>query len=62
MSDRRSGAGRDCESASKNFRMSRDKRIVIWRDAELQAEHARAPDGAHRRVVDPAHFAPLFGR
>ena len=26
------------------------------------AEHARAPDGAHRRVVDPAHFAPLFGR
>jgi hypothetical protein len=38
------------------------ERIVIWRDAELLAEHARAPDGAHRRVVDPAHFAPLFGR
>jgi len=38
------------------------ERIVIWRDAERLAEHARAPDGAHRRVVDPAHFAPLFGR
>ncbi len=38
------------------------QRIVIWHDAELLAEHARAPDGAHRRVVTPAHFAPLFGR
>ena len=38
------------------------ERIVIWRDAERLAEHARAPDGAHRRIVDPAHFAPLFGR
>ena len=38
------------------------ERIVIWRDAEWLAEHARVPDGAHRRVVDPAHFAPLFGR
>lgn len=38
------------------------KRIVIWRDAERLAEHARAPDGAHRRVVEPAHFAPLFDR
>jgi hypothetical protein len=38
------------------------ERIVIWRDAQLLAEHARARDGAHRRVVDPAHFAPLFGR
>lgn len=38
------------------------ERIVIWRDAELLAEHARAPDGAHRRIVDPVHFAPLFGR
>src|SRR5260370_29118157 len=38
------------------------ERIVIWHDAELLAEHARAPDGAHDRVVNPAHFAPLFGR
>jgi hypothetical protein len=38
------------------------QRIVIWRDAERLAEHARAPDGAHRRVRDPAHFVPLFGR
>jgi len=37
-------------------------RIVLWRDAEQLADHARAPDGAHRRVVDPRHFAPLFGR
>src|SRR5260370_27425682 len=28
---------------------------------ELLAEHARAMDGARRRIVDPAHFAPLFG-
>jgi Mu transposase, C-terminal domain len=38
------------------------QRIVIWRDAERLAQHARAPDGAHRRVRDPAHFASLFGR
>jgi transposase len=38
------------------------ERIVLWRDAERVAAHARAPDGAHRRVIDPAHFAPLFGR
>src|SRR5258707_15719233 len=37
------------------------ERIVIWHDAERLAEHARAPDGAHHRVVNPAHFAPLFG-
>lgn len=30
--------------------------------APADAEHARAPDGAHRRARDPAHFAPLFGR
>jgi transposase len=38
------------------------ERVALWRDALLLAEHARAPDGAHRRVVDPAHFAPLFPR
>lgn len=38
------------------------ERIVIWRDTTWLAEHGRAPDGAHRRVVDPTHFAPLFGR
>ncbi len=38
------------------------ERIVIWHDAERLAEHTRAPDGAHRRVVNPTHFAPLFGR
>jgi len=38
------------------------QRIVIWRDAELLAEHTRAPDGAHRRVRDPAHFASVLDR
>ncbi len=37
-------------------------RVVLWRDAEQVAEHLRAPDGAHRRVVEPAHYAALFGR
>jgi len=37
-------------------------RIRIWRDATLLADHKRAPDGARQRVVDPAHFAPLFAR
>lgn len=37
-------------------------RVVVWRDAEPLADHARAPDGAHRRVVEPAHYAALFGR
>ena len=38
------------------------ERIVIWRDAEHLATHERAPDGAHRRVVEPSHFAPVFER
>jgi transposase len=38
------------------------ERIVVWRDTTHLATHARAPDGAHRRVVEPAHFVPLFGR
>ena len=37
-------------------------RVALWRDAELLAEHARAADGQHRRVVEPAHYAALFGR
>ena len=37
-------------------------RVVLWRDAVLLADHPRAPDGRHQRVVDPAHFAPLFAR
>jgi transposase len=37
-------------------------RVVLWRDTTWLAEHARAPDGAHQRVVDPDHFAALFGR
>jgi len=37
-------------------------RIALWRDAVLLAEHARPPDGAHRRVVEPAHDALLFAK
>jgi transposase len=37
-------------------------RVVIWRDADRLAEHPRAEDGAHRRIVEPSHFAPLFER
>jgi len=35
-------------------------RVRIWRDATCLADHPRAPDGARQRVIDPAHFAPLF--
>jgi transposase len=36
------------------------ERVRIWRDATCLADHPRAPDGARQRVIDPAHFAPLF--
>ncbi len=35
-------------------------RVRFWRDTDCVADHPRAPDGAGRRVVDTAHFAPLF--
>ena len=35
-------------------------RVAIWRDMLLLADHRRAPDGAHQRVVAPEHFAGLF--
>lgn len=38
------------------------ERIAVWRDLVCRAEHHRAADGAHARVIDPEHFAPLFGR
>jgi len=37
-------------------------RIRIWRDTVCVADHPRAPDSARRRIVQPAHFAPLFPR
>jgi len=37
-------------------------RIRIWRDTVCIADHPRAPNSAHQRVMEPAHFAPLFGR
>jgi hypothetical protein len=36
------------------------ERVRIWRDATCLADHVRASDGARQRVIDPAHFAPLF--
>jgi transposase len=47
--------------APVTVRLHRD-RVRIWRDATLLADHPRAPDGAHRRVIEPAHFAALFPR
>lgn len=45
--------------APVTIRLHRE-RIRIWRDTTCLADHARAPDGARRRVIDVAHFAPLF--
>src|SRR5215216_1023072 len=47
--------------APVTVRVHRD-RVRVWRDAALLADHRRAPDGARQRVIDPAHFAPLFPR
>jgi transposase len=38
------------------------ERIAIWHDTVLLAEHRRAPDGAHQRIVAPEHFQPLFSK
>ncbi len=38
------------------------ERIVIWRDTVSLAEHKRARDGAHQRVVLTEHFAPLYAK
>jgi transposase len=45
--------------APVTVRLHRD-RIRIWRDTDCLADHPRAADGARQRVIDPAHFAPLF--
>jgi transposase len=46
---------------SVTVRVHREK-IVIWRDTVLLADHKRARDGAHQRIVVPEHFAPLFAK
>jgi transposase len=38
------------------------ERVRLWHQTDGVADHPRAPDGAHRRVIDVAHFAPLFRR
>jgi transposase len=40
-------------------RLHRD-RVRVFRDTALLADHARARDGGRERIIDPAHFAPLF--
>jgi hypothetical protein len=45
--------------APVTVRMHR-QRVVIWRDMTLLADHQRAPDGAHQRIILPEHFALLF--
>ncbi len=47
--------------APVTIRLHRE-RVRIWRDTTCIADHPRAPDGAHQRVIDPAHFAPLFAK
>ncbi len=47
--------------APVSVRLHRE-RVRIWRDTACIADHPRAPDGAHQRVIDPAHFAPLFAK
>lgn len=42
-------------------RVHRD-RIALWHDTVLLADHPRAPDGAHQRIIDPRHFQPLFAK
>jgi transposase len=38
------------------------ERIRLFRDGTPLADHPRAPDGGHQRIVDPQHFAPVFPR
>jgi transposase len=45
--------------APVTIRLHRE-RVRIWRDTRCVADHPRAPDGAHQRVIDVTHFAPLF--
>ncbi len=47
--------------APVTIRLHRD-RVRIWRDQLCLADHPRTRDGARQRIVDPAHFAPLFPR
>jgi transposase len=47
--------------APVTIRLHRE-RVRIWRDTTCIADHPRSPDGAHQRVIDPAHFAPLFAK
>ena len=45
--------------APVTVRLHRDH-VRIWRDTACIADHPRAADGARQRVIEVAHFAPLF--
>src|SRR6185437_1671506 len=45
--------------APVTIRLHRE-RVRLWRDAVPLADHPRAPAGAHQRVIDPAHLAPVL--
>jgi hypothetical protein len=47
--------------APVTVRVHRD-RVVIWRDTTRLAEHRRAADGVHARVVEPEHNSLLFAK
>jgi transposase len=47
--------------ATVAVRLHRD-RIAIFQDTTQVADHNRSPDGAGARVINPAHFQPLFGK
>jgi transposase len=38
------------------------QRVRIFRDTLLLADHLRVPEGAHRRIVEPQHFADVFSQ
>jgi transposase len=40
-------------------RLGREEVVIFQNTVEI-ARHRRAADGAHRRLVDPEHFRPLF--
>jgi transposase len=38
------------------------ERLVAFHDTTQVASHRRSPDGAGERIIDPAHFQPVFAK